>query len=201
MSKGERLCQSCGKPFIGVRDSHYCSECAAKIKSNVIANRICTDCGTTFQGGPRARRCPDCREVAKRMRPRKPTMRPLGSVDQCKRCGGDYTVESGRQKYCPSCQRDASLEWQRDHKIGYSKNHDVNSRKQEKRKNQQKICKYCQRPFRTDTTTVYCSEYCKKEQSKLNQAILDSKRGMNRNIGKYEEAREEYRKQFLHTGK
>ena len=50
-----------------------------------------------------------------------PTTRPLGSVDKCERCGKEYTVESGRQKYCPDCQREAVLEWQRDHKAGYNK--------------------------------------------------------------------------------
>lgn len=194
MSKTEKVCQICGKPFSGRGESHYCSDCAAKIKSNVIADRICIDCGTTFKGGPRARRCPICREAARRAKKKKPTVRPLGSIDKCQRCGNEYTVESGRQKYCPACQKDAILEWQRIHKIGYNKKTNIKNKKQEKRNAQLKACLYCQRAFRSDTASAYCSEYCKKEQAKLSQCIADIKRGQNRNLKKYEDIREEYRK-------
>ena len=200
MRQVERICQSCGATYVGSKYSHYCATCTAKIKSNVIADRICKDCGATFPGGPRAMRCPICRDIARRSNIQKPTIRPLGSTDYCKRCGKEYVVKSGRQKYCPDCQRDSLLEWQRNHKEGYSQKPEIKSRKQEKRENQQKVCKYCKRPFKTDTQTVYCSEYCKKEQEKLNQAVFDSKRGMNRNVKKYEDAREEYRKQFVTPG-
>lgn len=200
MRQVERICQSCGKTYVGARYSHYCSACAAKIKSNVMADRICKDCGATFSGGPRAMRCPVCREIARRSRPRKPPMRSLGSTDLCERCGKEYIVESGRQKYCPNCQRAASLEWQRNHKIGYGQRADVRTKKQEKRDNQMKVCKYCQRPFRATTNTIYCSDYCKKEQVKYNQALADIARGQNRNIKKYEDAREEYRKNFTSPG-
>lgn len=195
MIKNIRVCQSCGKTFPGAGDVHYCEDCAAKTKSNVIRERLCVDCGISFLGGPRARRCPACRDVARRNQKRYPAMRPIGSVDRCERCGSEYTVASGRQKFCPGCRRDALLEWQRDHKDGYGKDPNVRMQKQEKRKQQEKICKYCLRKFRPDTPTQYCSEYCKKEQLKMQQCESDIKRGYNRDIGKYEEKREQYRKE------
>lgn len=196
MRQVERICQSCGARYVGSRYSHYCSVCVEKIKSNVIADRICKDCGQHFSGGPRAMRCPVCREKAKRANSRKPVARPLGSTDLCERCSREYIVKSGRQKYCPDCQREALLEWQRNHKIGYSKKPSVKIKKQEKRNNQMKVCKYCQRPFKVTTNTLYCSDYCKKEQSKYDQAVCDVNRGRTRNLQKYEDAREEYRKKF-----
>lgn len=200
MSKTEKVCQICGKPFSGRGESHYCSDCAAKIKSNVIADRTCIDCGTTFKGGPRARRCPICREIARRAKKKKPTARPLGSIDICQRCGNEYVVEGGRQKYCTACQKDALLEWQREHKVGYNKKPEIESKKQEKRKNQLKMCLYCQKSFRSETPSAYCSEYCKKEQAKLNQCIADIKRGKKRDLKKYKDAREEYRKKSKERG-
>lgn len=194
MGRTEKICQSCGVTYTGSKYSHYCSACTKKIKSNVMATRICKDCGSAFLGGPRASRCPVCREIAKKNKIKKPTMRPLGSTDKCERCGKEYIVEGGRQKYCPDCQRDASLEWQRKHKIGYAKKAEVKNKKQEKRDNQMKVCRYCQRPFRTDSSTIYCSEYCRNEQKKYNQAIFDVKRGISRNLEKYETMREMYRK-------
>lgn len=200
MKRTEKLCQSCGATYIGSGDSHYCSTCAKKIKSNVMAERTCKDCGITFLGGPRAFRCPVCREIAKKNRPKKPTMRPLGSADKCERCGKEYTVESGRQKYCPDCQREAVLEWQRDHKTGYNKKPEIRKKKQEKRIKQMTICKYCQRPFKASKSTIYCSDYCRKEQIKYNQTLADIKRGYSRNIEKYENKREKYRQNVKSSG-
>lgn len=196
MRQVERICQSCGERYVGSRYSHYCSACAREIKSNVIGDRICKDCGVTFPGGPRAARCPACREKAKRNKLRKPTMRPLGSIDICERCSKEYIVTGGRQRYCPDCQREALLEWQRNHKVGYSQKPEIKERKQEKRARQMKVCKYCRRPFKATTNTLYCSDYCKNEQSKYNQAVRDIARGQKRDLQKYEDMREEYRKKM-----
>lgn len=195
MIKNIRVCQICGKTFPGVGDAHYCEGCTARVKSNVIRERTCMDCGISFLGGPRARRCPACREAARRNQKRGPATRPLGSIDRCERCGTEYKVASGRQRFCQHCRREAMLEWQRDHRSGYCKNPEVKEKKQKKRKQQEKICKYCLRKFRPDTPTQYCSEYCKKEQYKISQCMSDIKRGYNRDLAKYEEKREKYRKE------
>ena len=115
-----KACQDCGKEFQGAPDTHYCPDCAKKRKSNVIRIRVCMDCGAEFPGGPRARRCAACAELARRTYKQGKTIRPLGSTDQCKWCGKDYTVESGRQKYCsPECMKKAVSEWHRERKKGY----------------------------------------------------------------------------------
>lgn len=73
-----------------------------------IYDRICRTCGVSFPGGPRAWYCPDCRlerrRISDRKRKKEGTIRPLGSKDICQNCGAEYTVESGLQKYCPTCQ-------------------------------------------------------------------------------------------------
>lgn len=189
-----RSCIICETVFTGNPDSLYCSICAKKRRvDNVNKHRICQDCGTEFIGGPRARRCPVCRAEAIRRKERKPTIRPLGSIDKCQRCGMEYIVAGGRQKYCPNCQREASLEWQRDHKRGYSQKPDQVTAKQERRESRKKICVYCLRTFWIDTPSSFCSDYCRQEQKKYQQCKADIKRGVNRNLKKYEEARERYR--------
>lgn len=198
--KTKRACQVCGKPFYGSKDLHYCPECARLKKlDTVVRIRTCQDCGIDFYGGPRARRCPDCAYIAKledkRKYQSKGAKRPIGSNDKCVICGSEYTVVSGRQKYCSdACQRIGVLEWQREHKKGYDKKSGQDIKKQKRRDVQQKICVYCLKPFVSDTATNICSDYCRSEQAKLIQCMSDIKRGQNRDLKKYEERREEYRK-------
>lgn len=193
----KKTCQLCGRSFFGGSDCYYCPECAKIKKSDtVIRIRVCQDCNTEFFGGPRAMRCPDCAYMAKVHYKRKPTARPIGSIDKCIICGKEYTVISGRQKYCSdACQREGVLEWQRRHKKGYHKLSGQDARKQERRKHTQKICVYCLRPFTSDTSTNLCSDYCRAEQKKLLQCVADIKRGYKRNLQKYEDERTRYRKE------
>lgn len=192
----------CGKPFSGSTDCHYCPECAKQKKlDTVIKIRICQECGAEFYGGPRARRCPDCackaqQEINKQYKKRG-SKRPIGSIDKCEVCGAEYIVTSSRQKYCSgACQRKGVLEWQREHKKGYSKQSGQDAKKQERRGAAKKICVYCLRTFTSDKPTNLCSDYCRSEQKKLNQCIADIKRGSNRNLGKYEKQREQYREKI-----
>lgn len=192
----------CGKSFSGSTDCHYCPECAKQKKlDTVVKIRICQECGAEFYGGPRARRCPDCayKERRKTSRQQKKTggKRRIGSIDVCEVCGAEYIVNSGRQKYCSDdCQRKAVLEWQREHKKGYSKQSGQDVKKQERRGAAKKICVYCLRTFASDKPTNLCSDYCRSEQKKLNQCIADIKRGLNRDLKKYEERRLEYREKI-----
>lgn len=193
----KKACQVCGKPFYGDRDCYYCPDCA-KIKKidTVIKIRICQDCHMEFSGGPKAKRCPDCASMAKSLYNRKSVKRPLGSTDKCAVCGAEYTVTSGKQKYCSEdCQREGVLEWQRMHKKEYHKTSGQNIKKQERRKRKKKICVYCLRTFSSDTTTNLCSDYCRSENRKLLQCIADINRGYNRNLKKYEDKRNEYREE------
>lgn len=199
MKRTKRACQVCGKPFYGTGDCHYCPECTrAKKLDTVVKIRTCADCGAEFFGGPRARRCPHCaykaaQETSRRHK-KTGTARPLGSIDKCAICGKEYTVVSGRQKYCSdACQREGVLAWQREHKKGYNKASRQDIKKMERRKEAQKVCAYCLRSFATDSPTPYCSDYCRKEQAKIYQCIADLNRGYKRDLKGYEDRRREYR--------
>ena len=154
-----KACQVCGMPFYGRKDCFYCPACAkAKKLDSVVKIRVCQDCGVEFYGGPRARRCPACayktRQETSRNHKKSGTVRPIGSIDKCIICGAEYAVRSGRQKYCSqACQRKGVLEWQRAHKKGYSSASGQAVKKQERRKQAQKICTYCLRPFSSNTST------------------------------------------------
>lgn len=194
-----RVCQECGNPFYGTNDYHYCPECARKKKlDTVIKVRTCQECGVEFYGGPRARRCPGCaykaQQETSRRHKRAGTKRPIGSTDKCVICGQEYTVTSGRQKYCSdACMQIGVKGWQKDHKKGYNKKSGQDVKKQELRKAQEKICIYCLRSFKSNTSTNLCSDNCRSEQTKLRQCEADIKRGYNRDLQKYLDGRQEYR--------
>ena len=195
----QRACQVCGKPFYGSTDCHYCPECA-KIKRSdtVVKIRICKDCGVEFFGGPRARRCPDCAYIAQQetsIRHKKSgTKRPLGSIDKCVICGAEYTVVSGRQKYCSAaCQRKGVLEWQREHKRGYNKASGQDIKKIERRRQVQKICVYCLRTFASDKSTNLCSDHCRREQKRLREYAAMLNQGKKVDYDRLIKLREDYR--------
>lgn len=194
----KKICQKCGAAFFGTKDNLYCENCAKEIKSDVMRMRACKDCGAEFLGGPRALRCPECRkkaqkEVAARCKRNGPA-RKLGSIDYCERCGQPYTVTSGRQKYCSdTCMRSSVLEWQREHKKGYSSISGQEEKRKERREKSQKVCLYCGRPFVSHTVSVYCSEYCKKEQKRIQQYLAEIRRGVNCDIDRLYRQREKYR--------
>lgn len=199
MKKAQKVCQVCGKSFYGSQDRFYCPTCAKEKKMDaVIKTRICQDCGTEFSGGPRAKRCPSCAEKAryetnKRHRV-KGTNRPMGSIDKCQWCGQEYTVASGRQKYCSEkCQRLAVLAWQRDHKKGYNKSSGQEAKKQHRRDDAKRICIYCGQAFSSKTSTNLCSDYCRSEHKKILQCVADINRGRNRDLQKYLKKQEEFR--------
>lgn len=206
-NRTKRACQVCGEPFYGSGDCHYCPTCARIKKSDrVVKIRTCQDCGVEFYGGPRARRCPDCAYKAQQETNRKHkktgTKRPLGSTDKCVICGKEYTVVSGRQKYCSdACQHIGVLEWQREHRREYNKSSGQDEKKRERREAQEKICVYCLRPFKSSSPTNLCSDYCREEQRKLNQCIADINRGYARDLKRYEAARDACREEILRRNK
>lgn len=194
----KRICKKCGAEFYGNAENLYCKECAKEIKSHVMRWRICKDCGIEFLGGPRALRCPVCRENARKeaaaRHKKNGTARKIGSIDYCEQCGQPYTVVSGRQKYCSdSCQRIGVLAWQREHKKNYNSTSGEIERKKERRSGRQKVCLYCGRPFASHTSTVYCSDYCKKEQKRIQQYLTDIRRGAKCDVDRLYREREEYR--------
>lgn len=110
-----RQCLTCGAEFDGRPDSTLCPQCAAKSKdSAVIRQRTCRACGATFLGGPRAWYCSSWRRVRQaetdrrhKARVKAGLTRRLGSTDKCQRCGKEYIVSGGMQKYCPDCAEEA----------------------------------------------------------------------------------------------
>lgn len=198
MKRTKRACIKCGKLFYGGTDKTYCDECAKVIKSNVMRTRTCKSCGAEFLGGPRASYCPNCRKIRQReanerARKRGGATRPIGSIDKCKLCGAEYVVNSGRQKYCSDeCQREAVLAWQREHKKGYGQASGQDIKKAERRKEKKKICVYCGRVFSSNTATNTCSDYCRKKNTKIIEYRAEIKRGINANIEKLIEERNEY---------
>lgn len=193
-----RKCPECGKMFPGNGDSRLCPECVRESrKQGVIRDRICVDCGASFPGGPRAKRCPECRIIARRENSknfkREGPRRPLGSTDTCLLCGKEYIVEGGRQKYCRSCRRDGTLLWQRKHKKEYNKRPEQIKAKRQSREERQKVCKYCLRVFWSNVSSNYCSDYCRKQQERIRYCKCDIARGINRNMQKLIDEREDYR--------
>lgn len=194
-----RACQECGKPFYGSGDYYYCPECAKKKRlDTVIKIRICQDCGVEFYGGPRAKRCPGCaykaQQETNRRHKKVGTKRSIGSVDKCVICGQEYTVTSGRQKYCSDvCMQIGVKAWQKEQKRGYNKKTGQEEKKQEHREAQEKICVYCLRPFKSNTSTNLCSDYCRSKQVKIRQCESDIRRGQKRNLQKYLNERQDYR--------
>lgn len=91
-----------------------CTELSAErrtIDMSVLTSKVCRTCGTVFTGGPRAWYCPECRNVRRKIKLigynaaiAAGTTRKLGSTDLCENCGKPYTVNSGRQKWCPDCK-------------------------------------------------------------------------------------------------
>lgn len=133
-----------------------------------------------------------CHEGEKKLYSNGPA-RPLGSIDVCQMCGKEYTVVSGRQKYCPGCRRDANLAWQRVHSAGYHKRPEVSQARQARRKERRKVCVYCQLPFWDSSTSNLCSDYCREKHWQILRYQAEIRRGKNANIKALEKSRQEYR--------
>lgn len=193
------VCLDCGRQFFGNADKQRCPECTELRRKNVVRERICQDCGKNFMGGPRARRCPACREIAKKETwkryHRNGARRTLGSIDKCARCGKEYVVKSGRQKYCPECAAQAVIELQREYKTDYNRASGFYASRAERHSNFKKICSYCGRLFETDSSSPVCSDYCREQQKKLRQAKADLKRGRRKSIDNLLEQQRLYREQ------
>lgn len=163
-----RICRMCGKPFEAEKtEAVYCPDCSPKARAaTVIRPRTCIDCGTAFPGGPRARRCPECRQAAQREAERRHrqngTSRPLGSVDQCARCGASYVVNGSRQRYCPDCAAPALRENIAPVKQAYNKAHaEYLDKIARAKKSGIKLCVVCGAPICSDRSTNTCSPECR----------------------------------------
>lgn len=147
-----------------------------------IYERVCIRCSVKFEGGPRAWYCPICRKDRERERAAKynkhPSKRKIGSKDRCDKCGKEYIVCSGMQKYCEKCRPEMmkkidakqSLEY-------YQKNKKIiNPKRYEARKNIGKRCEICGKDFYSKTCTKYCSKECADEARKSKARMIYEKR-------------------------
>lgn len=202
-SRSIKRCPVCGEEYRRKgTDTYYCEICAKEVKQkSTVRVRVCRTCGAAFSGGPRASYCPVCREERKkedrkkykeRQKNNPSSVRKIGSIQKCESCRNEYVLASGRQKYCYDCQRQALLDWQKEHKkkIEYHRTEERKKYRDDMRKNRFKICAYCGKDFTTTSNTNACSDDCKKMLKKINQAKTDWERG-KRSLKSYTKLLEE----------
>lgn len=138
----------------------------------MIQDRICRECGADFKGGPRAYYCPSCRierrkQNAREFRRRKRSgeVRPLGSKDKCERCGAEYTVQAGAQRFCPECQPIHAAEYDRVTSLEFYNQHKdrINPPRKLKRRKRSNICVWCGNEFEPVNGSTTCSDECRRQ--------------------------------------
>lgn len=182
-----RICRQCATEYDGKPGSTLCPSCVAANKRTTIRDRICRECGKIFPGGPRAWYCPTCRAERTRKQNRKykakGTQRPLGSIDLCVICGGEYIVNGSRQRYCPACAPDATkaadrqqaLEW-------YSANGDPDQRRQLRQAHTADLrCVICGKTFKPIDSSITCSKECSAALTKRHNAEYERTHREERN--------------------
>ena len=182
----KKVCKRCGKIF-ETPDYHnekfLCPECLKQArKESVFRERTCIVCGAQFMGFPNSKYCPECKKVAEKERRKKyqdnAKSRPLGSTDYCQKCGAEYVVTSGMQKYCAKCSEEAINEKIKARKIRYNhENKEKLSAIKNERKSNGYVCVICGKTFDKKSPTVTCSPECARELKRRKQAKADLKRG------------------------
>ena len=175
-----RKCLKCGLEFEGRPDATLCRTCANESIKKVVLPRTCIRCGATFPGYPRSQYCPNCSvdrkkelDKAARERKRNGTIRHIGSVDICAKCGGEYTVAGGQQKYCPECAPEAIAEADRAQSRKWNAaNLDYDRRRQDRQDATAYIkCAVCGTLFQpNEGAPVTCSPECAKKYAAQSNA-------------------------------
>ena len=174
-----RLCKECGAAFDAAGGRDLCPDCAERSKTSVMRERVCRQCGARLWGGPRAWYCPSCRVDRARSAQARyragVTKRPLGSTDRCTVCGAEYVVQSGRQKYCPSCAAAAVRQIDREQSKTWNAHHKDKAAGQGRAPRACLVCGAIIPAERGSLST--CSEECAKQLRAYRQAKADYKRG------------------------
>lgn len=179
-----RQCKRCKKQFEpATSDTFYCDDCRIVLKrESVFKSAICAECGIEFVGGIAAKYCPDCRrkkanEASAKSKKNK-DKRKIGSIDHCQRCGAEYTVKSGKQKYCAECAAIVLAEHNREvSKKKYHENSLKEKQAEQKRelKRESTVCPACGKPFTPNRANqMYCSAECRKIGGKKNKQYAKS---------------------------
>ena len=189
MARAERVrrCRRCGAEFPAPTETErtLCDACRKAVRrESVIRDRACTVCGVSFPGGPSAKYCPRCRVEKRREADRRHkkhgTARPLGSIQKCERCGAEYTLDGGAQRYCKACSEEAIRENRRPKKLAYQKAYDPGHAKRRAAMEGVRLCAICGEPIqgeRAKQPFVTCSDACDRTRRSRLQAEADRKRG------------------------
>lgn len=191
-----KVCEVCGRELTG-RHRYYCSpqcrqvalaqrEKAARAQLGKLPGnhqqpkpKVCADCGATFYGYPRSYRCPACQAEADRkhdaehlQRKKAGHARQIGSVSRCERCGAEYIVDGGLQRYCPACAKEI---WKEDALRRYHQDKDaINERRRPSRaevykkavESRVRVCAVCGSEFTASSRhRLYCSDECASKAS------------------------------------
>lgn len=136
----------------------------------MLQQRKCRECESLFIGGPRAYYCPICRKERERERnklhKRTGPKRPLGSRDKCERCGNEYIVESGMQRFCPECQPIHAKEYDRvtSIKFYHLNKSRINPVRYNRRLKGPKKCLWCGKEFKKGSRALTCSPECHRKR-------------------------------------
>ncbi|NSI88098.1 hypothetical protein G5A65_01195 [[Clostridium] scindens] len=103
----------------------------------------------------------------------------MGGTDICKRCGKEYIVRSGTQRYCEECSKIAIMEIDRNQGLEwYRQNADTyNPIRYERRKIRMRKCAICGQEFDPCGTALkVCSPECDMIRRREWQRKADAKR-------------------------
>lgn len=154
-----------------------------------LRQRICRTCGKTFWGGPRAWYCPICREerqrlqaAAYKLRKRDGDVRPIGSMDQCVKCGDTYTVSGPNQMYCPACAPEAVRQADRAQGLAYYRaNRETrNPERNARRRKPDRVCAICGAEYTAYGRSKFCSAECRRVDARRRSARTEEKRRAKR---------------------
>lgn len=184
------ICKQCGKDLPKGR-TRYCSDaCARAAKASrkrvnsgrergnqqMMWRTTCISCGAEIFRPVKCIRCMACQDAVDRardaMHKANGPSRPLGSTDHCQRCGKEYIVEGGRQKYCKACAHVATMDSIRAHKREYAAARRADPEQGEAIRQakrivpQKRVCRRCGKAFDASTRAEYCSDACRREASR-----------------------------------
>lgn len=172
------ICKRCGAQFDAkTYDITVCPACRdAATHQKRIRERTCRSCGAVFLGGPHAWYCMECRDERQRERAAKYRKngfnRRLGDIDNCVRCGAEYVITSGLQKYCPSCSKPGIFESMQPRKNEYQR--EYNRKRRAEEGSREKVCVVCGKHFSAASPTVTCSPECAKirKRTRTNEMLI-----------------------------
>lgn len=194
----QKTCGYCGIPLPHGRQKYCSKACQRKAQAKrklantgkqagnpeMMWHTTCVTCGAAIYRPIKCIRCESCQAEVNRQRNAichsKGAKRPLGSIDICQRCGQEYIVEGGMQKYCKSCSHIATQKSIREHKRDYMADMRADPVKGEAIKQGKRVvpriipCSRCGKPFETKTRAAYCSDACRKAAIKEYQKAYSS---------------------------